>query len=75
MNKINEVEKGLIKILQLTNYNQTECTIEYPFILNLLIYYLLKKENYATALKLIKTKKLTENIFGIGLSQALQSQV
>ena len=45
--------------------------IEYPFILNLIIYFLLKKENYTCALKLIKTKKLTENIFTFGI----QSQI
>ncbi len=62
-----EVEKGLMKILQITNLNQNECVIEYPFVLNLLIFYLIKKENYTAAIKLIKTKKLTENIFSIGI--------
>jgi hypothetical protein len=69
MNKLIEVEKGLIKILQLTNFNQNDCLIEYPFIINLLVYFLLKKENYSCALKLIKTRKLTENIFSIGFQQ------
>lgn len=63
-NKASEIEKGILKILQLTNYNPSSSYIEIPFILNLILYYLLNKGNITAAITLINTRKLTEGVIG-----------
>ena len=64
---MNDVEKGINKILSVINYNpssNSNSTIENPFIQKLLIYYFIKKDNVKEAMKLIKTKKISQNFIG-----------
>lgn len=59
--KIGEVEKGIHKILTAINYNpSSNSIIEIPFILKLILYYFLVKENTQQAITLIKTRKLSD---------------
>lgn len=63
-NNLVEVEKGIISVISLLNVNLNivNGVITHddlpPFILNLLIYYFLVKENYEGAIKIIKYRKL-----------------
>lgn len=63
-NNLQEVEKGIISVLSLLNINLTilNGVVNHndlpPFILNLLIYYFLAKENYEVATTIIKRRKL-----------------
>jgi hypothetical protein len=67
-NNILEVEKGIVKIIGLynmnINLNQNLETILLPsYLINILIYYYLIKENFETAIYLIKKRKLPTNTF------------
>jgi hypothetical protein len=68
-NNLLEVEKGIVKIIGLLNMNlnlnQNIENISLPsYLINLLIYYYLIKENFDTAIYLIKKRKLPPGSFG-----------
>lgn len=67
-NNILEVEKGIVKIIGLYNINPTpnqqiENIILPNFLINILVYYYLIKENYETAISIIRKRKLPTACF------------
>lgn len=57
-----EAEKCLVKMMNILNITPTSnVLIENPFVLKILIYYYLSKNQYNEAMSLVKTKKLNEN--------------
>jgi ankyrin repeat protein len=57
-NNIVEVERGITSIITLLNINVNHADLP-PYILNLMVYYYLLKENYDMALSILKKRKIS----------------